>query len=325
MAYEAYLKGRHYWNKRNAESLRKGIACFQDAIERDPTYPLAHVGLADSFLIAGFYSDIPPKETFPRAKAAARRALELDDTLAEAHASLALANSLYDWDSPAAEKSFQRAIELKPAYPSAHQWYAEHLSATGRLDRALSESMCALELDPLSSVINSSVGWILYRARRFEEAVLQLRMALEWDSNFIPALFYLSLAHVQNSMPDEGVRVSERILSIHPEGGMVKANLARAYAMAGMKDEARALLAELSSLAKRQYVQTYFIAMIHLALQDYEQALDWLEKARSERSPWLVWLEVEPIFDCLREHPRFQELARSVGPLAELRLTVPNA
>jgi len=324
-AYEAYLKGRHYWNKRNAESLRKGIACFQDAIERDPTYPLAYVGLADSYLIAGFYSDIPPKDTFPKAKAAARRALELDDTLAEAHAPLALANSLYDWDAAAAEKNFRRAIELNPAHPSAHQWYAEHLTAMGRLDQGIAEAMRALELDPLSSVINSCVGWTLYRARRFEEAILQLSMALEWDHNFLPALYYLSLALLQTSAPGNGVRVSERIVDILPESGMGKANLARAYASAGMTNEARALLAEVNNLAKRQYIHTYFIAKIYLVLQEYDQTLDLLEKARAERSPWLAWLNVEPLFDQLREHPRFQEIARSSGPVAESQLPVPNA
>jgi serine/threonine protein kinase/Tfp pilus assembly protein PilF len=325
VAYEAYLKGRQYWNKRNAESLRKGIACFHDAIERDPTYPLAHVGLADSYLIAGFYSDIPPKDTFPKAKAAARRALELDDTLAEAYAPLALANSLYDWDAPAAERNFQRAIELNPGHPTAHHWFAEHLSAMGRLDQAITESMQALELDPLSSVINSCVGWILYRARRFEEAALQLRMALEWDRNFLPALYYLSLAHLQMSSPEDGVRVSERIVEFLPESGMGKANLARAYAAAGMTDRAHALLAEVTNLAKRQYVHSYFIAKIHLALKDYDQTLDWLEKARAERSPWLAWLNVEPLFDSLREHPRFREIARSAGPLAELQHPVSHA
>jgi len=324
-AYESYLKGRHYWNKRNAESLRKGIACFQDAIERDPTYPLAYVGLADSYLIAGFYSDIPPKDTFPKAKAAARRALELDDTLAEAHAPLALANSLYDWDAPAAERNFRRAIELNPAHPSTHQWYAEHLTAVGQMDQAIAESMRALELDPLSSVINSCVGWTLYRARRFEEAALQLSMALEWDRNFLPALYYLSLALLQTSAPANGIRVSQRIVDILPESGMGKANLARAYAAAGMTDEARALLAEVTNLAKRQYVHTYFIAKVYLALHDYDQTLDWLEKGRAERSPWLAWLDVEPLFDALRDHPRFQEIARSTGPLAELHHPVPHA
>jgi len=323
-AYEAYLQGRHFWNKRSADSIRKAIGCFQEAIERDPSYPLAYVGLSDSFLTVGFYVDMPPRETYPKAKAAARHALELDATLAEAHASTGLAKSLYDWDAAAAEESFQRSFELNPSYATAHQWYAEHLSAVGRLDEAITHSMRALELDPLAPMIGSSAGWILYRARRFEEAAQQLRSALEFNPDFMPALYYLNLAQLRKGAIEDAVRTSERIVEIVPDSGMARANLARAYAAAERTDEARALLAEVHGLLKRKFIQSYFIAVIYLALREKDRALEWLERALAERSPWLAWIGVEPLFDDIREEPRFQEILRAVGLMAEPSMALPG-
>jgi len=314
-AYQAYLKGRYYWNQRTARALRKAIESFEEAIKLDEDYALAYTGLADCYCLVSIYGAAPPKAVMPRAKAAAMKALELDDGLAEAHTSLAAALAWFDWNWEASEREFKRAIELNPHYAVAHHWYGSVLlSAQGRFDEALASESRALGLEPLSLVINSNLGFICYQASRFAEAIEHLRRTLEMDDNFVYARFHLGLCHAHRGDYDNAI--AELKLAIEQAGGrgaLIQAALGYAYAVAGRRDEALQILAQLQTFPMNRDVSPFYLAMVHAGLGDEEQALKWLESACEERYNWMVWLGVEPMFEKLRGAAPFEAMLRQVG------------
>jgi tetratricopeptide (TPR) repeat protein len=315
-AHELYLKGRYYWNRRTEEGLRKGLAYFQEAIEKDPSYALAYVGVADSYALLGsnlVSSAQPPREVRPLGKAAALKALEIDPNLGEAHASLAAAHHYYDWDWAAAEREYRRAFELNPNYAQARVWYANYLMMFGRYAESLAEARRARELDPLSLVTNTSVGWRFYFARRYDDALAEYRKALELDPSFPLARHCLGWAYEQKRMPEAAIAEFRQALALSPDNPITLASLGHAYALAGNELEARKVLVQLEQLSKRRYVPAYFVAVIYIGLGQKEQALQWLGRAYDERSDELVYIKVEPRLDPLRDDPRFQALVRRMN------------
>jgi serine/threonine protein kinase/tetratricopeptide (TPR) repeat protein len=314
-AYQAYLKGRYYWNQRTAKALRKAIESFEEAIKLDDGYALAYAGLADCYCLASIYGGAPPKAVMPRAKAAALKSLDLDDGLAETHTSLAAALVWFDWDWEASEREFKRAIELNPHYAVAHHWYGSVLlSAQGRFDEALDSERRALELEPLSLVINSNLGFICYQASRFDEAIEHLQRTLEMDDGFVYARFHLGLCHAH--LGDYDKAIAELKLAIEQAGGrgaLIQAALGYAYAVAGRRDEALQVLAQLQTFPMNRDVSPFYLAMVHAGLDDREQALKWLESACEERYNWMVWLGVEPMFENLRGAEPFAAMLRRIG------------
>ena len=312
-AYEAYLRGRYFWNRRTEEGMKKAIEYFEQSMDKDPNSPLAYDGLADCWLSLGWYGYLPPKETFPQAKAAAMKAMELDASLAEAHTSLAFASMNYDWDWSAAEREFQKAIELNPNYANAHHWYADYLSAVGRHQEAITESKRALELDPVSPIINAWLGWRYFFARQYDLAIEQYLKTLEMDPTFVPAHLVLGQGYEQKSMPEKAIDELQEAVSLSGGSSLYVSSLAHAYATAGRRAEAERLLRQMNERARHNYVPSFHIAIIHAGLGQRDQALVWLEKGYQERSAWMVWLKVDPRFDVLRSDPRFQDLLRRVG------------
>jgi TolB-like protein/Tfp pilus assembly protein PilF len=311
-AYQSYLKGRFYWNRRTREGYTKALEHFNAAIAKDPSFALAYAGLADCYNVLSSYGISSPGESFPRAKAAATKALELDGNLAEARTSLAYYKYQYDWDWADAERQFKQAIELNPNYATAHHWYAITLAGMGRMDEALLEIKRAQELDPLSLVINASAGWIFYHAHRYDEALAQYRKSLDLDQNFARAHWGIAEPYVMKGEYESAVTELQAARQLD-ESPIVLALLGHAYAAAGRKGEAQNILNELKQQSKVKYVDSYFLAEIHAALGEKERALQELEDAYRERSSWLVWIKVEPKFDGLRSDPRFADLVRRVG------------
>ena len=312
-AYESYLKGRYFWNKRTADGLKVALAYFNEAIEEDPKYPQAYSGLADTYALLGDwqYAAMTPKEAFPKAKAAAIKALELDSTLGEAHNSLAFVLDGFDWDLDAGGKEFQRAIELNPGYATAHHWYAWHLGLLGRFDEAIAEMRKAADLDPLSLIINADLAELLALAHSYDESILQSRKTLEMDPNFALAHNQLGQAYLQKHMYDEAVAELERAVQLSGDSPTCIANLARAYVASGKKDEAKKLLTDLKKHSNPGYSNAAEIAMIYASLGDADQAMTWLEKGYEERfNPGVL---LRPGFDPLRSESRFQNLLNRVG------------
>jgi len=312
-AHDAYLRGRSQWNKRTEAAVRRALQHFQQAIELDPAYALAHVGLADSYNILGFYATLPPKESFPRAKVAALRALQLDDTLGEAHTSLAYAIYNYDWDFSAALKEFDRAIELSPAYAVAHQWHSNPLMMVGRQAEAIAEVKRARELDPLSAVIQASVGWMLYYARRYKEAIEESRKAIELDPDFALAHLWLAWALEQTGQLEEAVHASEQAVRLASSSPYYLASLGHTYAVYGRTGDAERVRHQLSELARSTYISPYYRALVDLGLGRKEETFQWLERALEDRANLLVWVHVDSRMDFLRDDPQFQDLLRRLG------------
>jgi tetratricopeptide (TPR) repeat protein len=312
-AYLAYSKGRFFWNKRTEEDLKKAIGHFQQAVEKDPNYALAYDGLADCWVGLGWYGYLAPAETFPHAKAAVIKALSLDNSLAEAHTSLAFVSLYFDRDWARAEREFRRAIDLNPNYANGHHWYAEFLSLVGRHDLAIAESERARELDPLSNIINTWVGSRYFFARQYDKALEQYRGAVEMDPTFVPAHLVLGQAYEQKGMLHEAIAEIERAVSLSGGSSVYAASLAHAYGVAGRRTEALHLLEDLKKLAERRFVSSYDLALAHLGLGDKAEVFVLLNRAVQERSPRVAFLGVEPRFDTLRADPRFGELMRAVG------------
>lgn len=312
-AYQLYLKGRYYWNKRTPDGIQKAIESFQQAIEKDPSYALAYAGLADCYHVPA--NPLPPRERMPLAKAAALKALQLDDTLVEAHTTLARVLFVYDWDWPAAEKEFKRAIELNPRYAPAHQWYGGYLSAIGRFREADAEKKQALDLEPLSLIVNFEVGLALYSSRNYDQAIDQFQKTLELDANFPPPHTFLAAAYEQKGMFEEAITAFQRAMSVtqSPAKALAMAGLGHVYAVSGRKTEARKILAELQRLSEHSYVQATDVALVYAGLGDKDKAFAWLNKAYEEHSFALSNLKVEPRFDPLRSDPRFTDLLRRMG------------
>jgi len=310
-AYEYYVKGRYYWNRRTPEALRKSIEYFERAIEKDPRYALAYAGLADSYSLLPEYADLPPKEAQQKAKAAAEKALAIDDSLAEAHSSLAFVHVYGNWDWEDADREFRRAIQLNPGYATAHQWYAvAYLSSVGRLDEALAEVRRAREADPLSLILYVATGWVLYAARRYDEAIEQYRKAIEMDPNFFAAQREIGMVYVQKGQYQQAIAEFQKALKLSPGDTFALGQLGQAYALAGQKSEATRILNTLKERSRQGYVRAYDLAAVATGLGDKDQALAWLEKAYQDRAEWLTWAKVEPWMDPLRSDPRFQDLLR---------------
>jgi tetratricopeptide (TPR) repeat protein len=312
-AFEAYLRGRYFWNRRTEEGMKKAIGYFQQSMAKDPNSPLAYDGLADCWLSLGWYGYLPPKETVPQAKAAAMRALQLDPTLGEAHTSIAFASMNYDWDWSTAEREFRKAIELNPNYANAHHWYADYLSAVGRHEEAITESKRALELDPVSPIINAWLGWRYFFARQYDLAIEQYLKTLDMDPSFVPAHLVLGLGYEQKSMPEKAIDELKKAVSLSGGSSLYVSALAHAYAVAGRRTEAEMLLQKMNERAQHAYVPSFHVAIIYAGLGQKDQAMVWLEKDYQERSAWMVWLKVDPRFDVLRSDPRFQDLLGRVG------------
>jgi len=312
-AYEAYLRGRYFWNKREIVGLEKAMQYFQRAIAADPDYAEAYAGLADAYALAGDweYGVLSPQVALPRAKAAATKALLLDPTLSEAHTSLAFALDLYAWDWNNAEREFQRALELNPGYATAHHWYAYHLMVVGRDDEGISEMRKAENLDPLSLIISAGLADVLCIAHRFDEASRQIQKTLELDANFAIAHFELGELLVQKHRPDAAIAEFQRAIELNGHSGAFDANLAYAYALSGRAVDAQRIAGELEQLNERNGSLEANIALIYVGLGDADGAISWLDKAYGDRfNPSII---VRPEFDPLRSDPRFKDLMRRLG------------
>jgi TolB-like protein/DNA-binding winged helix-turn-helix (wHTH) protein/Tfp pilus assembly protein PilF len=312
-AYESYLKGRYFWNKRTAEGLKVALAYFNQAVEEDPKYAQAYSGLADTYALLGDwqYAVLTPKEAFPKAKAAAIKALEVDGALGEAHNSLAFVLDGFDWDFDAAGKEFRRAIELNPGYATAHHWYAWHLSLLGRYDEAIAEMRKAENLDPLSLIINADLAELLVLARSYDESIQQSRKTIEMDPNFALAHNQLAQAYLQKHMYAEAVAELRKAVLLSGGCPTCIANLARAYVLSGNRSEAQKLLTDLKRRSNPGYSNAAEIAIIYASLGETDQAVNWLEKGYEERfNPGVL---LRPGFDPLRSNSRFQNLVHRIG------------
>ncbi len=313
-AHQFYLKGRYLWNRRTAQTLQRAAEYFQQAIEKDPAYALAWAGLADCYGVYSFYGVLSPKEAMPRAKEAVRKALELDDTLAEAHVSAAYAKRSFDWDWSGAEREFKRGIELNPNYATAHHWYGTTLCAMGRLDEAMVELKRAQESDPLSLIINAEVGRWFYWSRRYDQAIDQLRKTLdEMDPNFGVAHWYLGMAYEQKARYEEALAELQKWSGLSGGDPAAIGALGHIYAVSGKRGEAQKALVKLKELSKSRYVSPYDVAVIYIGLGEKDQALEWLEKAYEDYSAWLLWLNVDPRFDTLHADQRYHDLLCRMG------------
>jgi tetratricopeptide (TPR) repeat protein len=312
-AYELYLKGRFFWNKRTGPDLRKAIGYFDQAISKDPSYALAYAGLADSYLLLPAFGAASPQDSIPQAKAAAKHALELDDTLAEAHASSGRILSGYDFAFDQSIKEFERAIQLNPNYATAHHWISSGpLSALARFDRAIAEGRRAVELDPLSLVDNVDLGWVYFAARRYDEAIAQMRKTIEIDSRFYLAHYYLGEALQLKGQLADAIAEYRKAVELDDDP-FALALLGQAYARAGQRDEAQKILARLTEEAKSRYVSAYGVALMFIGLGDKEQAMDALERAfREGAGNDIISIKVDPILDDLRGQPRFEALAQKI-------------
>jgi serine/threonine protein kinase/tetratricopeptide (TPR) repeat protein len=311
-AYTLYLKGRYFWNKRYEVGLQQAMGFFRQAIENDPAYALAYAGLADCFILLGAYEYLAPKEAFPYARGLAQKALEIDGTLAEAHASLGFVAKVHARNYVEAEQKFRRSIELNPNYAVARWWYSLLLAVTGRIEEALAELKRAEEADPLLLLTNSTLGWILYLARRYDEAIDVCLDILRIDPNIGTARATLGLAYIAKSDFDRAIsELQQAKTRMGPQ--IVGSYLARAYALSGRKDEATRVLDELQELSKKQYMPPYFLAAIYVALDRHDEAFRWLDKAYEERDPWLVYINIDPMFDSVRSDSRLSTVIEKMG------------
>jgi TolB-like protein/DNA-binding winged helix-turn-helix (wHTH) protein/Tfp pilus assembly protein PilF len=314
-AFEDYLKGRYYWGKRSEDALDKAIHYFQSATEQDPNYALAYAGLADCYGILGaaIVGTIPTSEVAPKAAAAAKRAVELDPTLAETQTALATVQFNDDWNWKAAEAGFRRAIQLNPSYATAHQRYSLYLIAMGRTEESLAEINRARSLDPLSLSMNFSLGWRLYMARRYDEAIAQLLNTIEMDPTYLLAHIVLGQCYEQKGQYSEAIVELQKAASIAPDSPPVLAALGHVYAVAGKHVEALQLLEDLKAQSAHRYVSPFYLAFIYAGLGDHDQAIRWLDKSYDDRSNNTIFLNVIPQFDDLRSDPRFQNLRHRIS------------
>jgi len=315
-AYEFYLKGRYFWNKRTAGDFKTAIGYFQEAISRDPDFALAYAGLADTYVLMSGFAAASPKDSLPKAKAAAQKALELDNTLAEAHASLGEAVLAYDLNFTEASREFQRAIELNPNYATAHHWYGESVLAPFRqFEEAITEMHRALELDPLSIIINTDLGGVLFNARRYDEAIAQLRKALEMDPGFYYAHWNLGEVLEMKGLTNEAMSEYKKAIALDPDP-LPQALLGHLYAKIGRRDEALAMFDRLRQTSKERYVSPYNFCLVHVGLGQKDQAIQLLEQTYEDRDGYnLAFLKIDQFLDPLRGHPRFEALVQKVfGP-----------
>ena len=314
-AYLAYLEGRYFWNKRTEEGFSKAITLFKRSIEIDPTYAPPYAGLADCYELLGSapYSTLSPKEAFPQAEAAARKALELDSTLAEAHVPLGYSELVYEWNLPEAQKEFSKALELRPGYATAHQFYGYYLTAMGRLDDAIAERKKAVDLDPISPLLKSALAEAYYHARRFDVTIDESHKALELDPTYAIALVNIGRAYEQMGMHQQARDAFQTILAFAPESPAILALMGHEYAVSGDIAHANQILARLTELSSRKYVPAVYFAVVYIGLGRKDDAFRWLDKAYDERCEYLVYLSSEPLADPLRGDPRFSHLLNRIG------------
>jgi TolB-like protein/DNA-binding winged helix-turn-helix (wHTH) protein/Flp pilus assembly protein TadD len=310
-AYEAYLKGRYYWNKRTADGMQKAQLYFQQAIDQDPNFADAYSGLADCNSGLTWHGFTSPAETLPRALAAARKAVEIDPQSAEAHASLALVLH-HEWDWPQAEAEFKRALELDPNYANAHHWYGDYLSVRGRHEEALAEAKRALSLDPLNLMIGTWVGLRYYLAGKYQAAIEQGRNTLELDTGFAAAHLLLGESYVQAGLQEKGLAELQTAARLSGDDPLYLAQVGVAYASQGRKADAAQIISRLETTASKRYVSPYGLAQIYAALNDKEQTFKWLQAAYEDRAVWMTYLAVDPVFERYRSDRRFQDLLRNV-------------
>jgi len=314
-AFQLFVKGRYFWNQRTTEGLRRSLEYAQQAIAIDPTYAAAYVGLADTYnLLGAQHNVLAPGESFPKARAAALRALEIDDKLAEAYASLGFINCCFEWDWQAAAENYLKAIELKPNYATAHHWYGELLSTLGRFDQAYAELRMAQELDPLSLAINVDMAACFYYSRQYSQSERQLNNLLELNPSFVRAYVLLGKVHEQKGEPERALEMLTKALEFAPDDPVTMSVLAHALTTAGKLVEARKILADLEATANRRYVSAVQIAAIRIGLGETDRAHESLEQAYENRDVELVWLKINPIFDRIRSDPRFVDLVERVNP-----------
>ncbi len=324
-AYQLYLKGRYYWNKRDEEGFRNGIGYFKQAEEKDPSYALAYSGLADSYALLCDIGVVAPIDEMPKAKAAAQRAVDTDSTLAEAYTSRAFVKLSYDWDWLGAEADFRRALQLNPKYPTAHQWYASYLMQMGKFDRAKEEIKEAHNLDPLSPIISSNAGLYSYYEHNYDEAINKYKQTLQIEPDFWVAQHYLALAHVQKGMYTYAIAELRSLIKVSPTEPVpdkvieteteAAASLGFAYGMAGKRLEAQAILEKLQALSQRRYVSGLYFAIVYAGLKENDRAIEYLNKAFESRHPGLVLIRIEPMFDNLRTDERFKHLVTRFEPI----------
>jgi eukaryotic-like serine/threonine-protein kinase len=310
-AYEAYLKGRYFWNKRDRASLEKSLGYFNEAVVKDPNYALAYAGLADVYVVIGSDWAMAPKDVNEKAKAAAQKALAIDDSLVEAHTSLA---SIYhnEWNWQGAEREFKRAIELNPSYATAHHWYSIYLATVGRFDETVQEATKAAELDPLSLIISASLGNRLNEARRYEDAANQCRKTLDMDPNFGLAHLCIGTSYVNEGHFQEGIPELQKGIELLPGSPYSMGQLGIAYALSGDRARAREVLSKLKN-PSQPYLPAYSIALVYAGLADKEQTISWLKKGYEERNDDMIYMKIEPVLNPIRSDPRFQDLIRRVG------------
>ncbi|HJP94425.1 MAG TPA: protein kinase [Pyrinomonadaceae bacterium] len=324
-AYQLYLKGRYFWNKRNEEGFRNGIDFFKRAEEKDPTFALAFSGLADSYALLADIGAARPVDEMPKAKAAAQKAVDADPSLAEAYTSRAFVRLSYDWDWLGAQSDFQQALKLNPKYPTAHQWYASYLMQMGKFSLAKDEIEEAHKLDPLSPIIGANTGLYSYYEHNYDDAIAKYKSTLQSDPDFWVARHYLALAYVQKGMYQEAIAELRKLIKA-PESGPIpdkvvdaelemSASLGFAYGMAGKQAEARAILAQLETLSQRRYVSPLYFAIVYAGLKNNDEAIEYLDKAFDARHPGLVLIRIEPMFDGLRSDERFKQLIKRFEPI----------
>jgi tetratricopeptide (TPR) repeat protein len=312
-AYQLYLKGRYLMNRWTEDAIKSSIGYFRQALDTDPGYALAYVGLADAhYALSNMF--VPPSEAIPRVKAAATEALKIDESLGEAHASLGLVKAMYDRDWPAAESEFQRAIELNPGYALVHVWYGFSLVTQERFDEALEEIQRAQELDPLTPLIRAYTAVPLYFAGRYDAAVAELQSLIEMNPGYYLANAFIGLVYEQTGDLDKSIAAFEKASQAEDAPLEALAQLGRAYAVAGRNTEAEQVLEQLTEISRERYVSAYNFAMIHAGLGDKDRAFEGLNRAEEEQSEWLAFLKVDPRLDSLRSDPRFEDLERRIQP-----------
>lgn len=312
-AYRLYLKGRYYWNKRTGDAVKKGLDHFHQVIELDPVYGLAYAGIADSYSMMVFNNMISPRDGLPKARAAATRALELDESLAEARSSEAFVKLFYDWDWSGAEREFHRTFEVDPNYSIARQWYAMELAALGRHEEAVRETERGLEIDPLSLSINATSSLLLYFVRQYDQGLEQGLATVDLDPNFFASHFVSGLALEQKGQLEKAIVEFRASANLSGRWPLFVGAYGHACAAAGDREEARKVIAELRDTSVRKYVSSFAVAAVYAGSGDKELTLDWLEKAHDERAAWMIFLNVHPYFDFLRGESRFQNLLRKIG------------
>jgi tetratricopeptide (TPR) repeat protein len=314
-AYEAYLHGRFEWNLRTTQSLTQAISYFQQAIAYDASYAPSYAGLADCYALLGSAPNtaLPPREAFPKAKANALKALALDKDLAEAHVSLGYSALVYDWNYPEAEKEFRKAIELRPDYATAHQYYAYYLTAMGDLDRAIAERQRAVSIEPRSPLLNAALGEAYYEAHRFSDSIGSYQIALSIDPHYGVAIIQIGRNYEQMGMYPQAQQAYQSILAFAPHDPALLALLGHLYAVSGRQEAARDIISQLQKMSGDRYVSSLYMAMVYTGLGDNNQAFTWLDKAYEEHCDFLVYLPTDPMADPLRNDARFPALLERLG------------